>query len=415
MRYALVLALVIFASLPAARAASLPEIFERTWSTARDNIYPGNLTERFDEATHARLRAEAENAKSLAELGASLNRFLLGLGVSHTFFYQSEDPDYYFMRSLFNDESVDARPIWHSGLQGFAEARGYRVREVLDGLPAQAAGLRRGDLLLGCGPIAFHPLRCFADGAAARVRFERNGRAEEVTVSPVYQAPARSFLEAMKNGARLIQTGGRRIGYVHLWIGPFEENIAEYHRLVESFRDTDGIILDLRGGFGGASLDRVDPFYADRSTYPKMAGIDRSGTVSDPESWEQKKNEHPYEKPLVVLLNEGVRSGKEMMAFQLAKGRATLVGSRTAGMFVGGRLWFGNEDSGYALYLSSMGALLDGVNLEGVGVRPNVEVAYPLDQTLDHDPQLEKALEIMRGPTRGAGGGQSAFRGVKLK
>ncbi|MBK9206168.1 MAG: hypothetical protein IPL73_27910 [Candidatus Obscuribacter sp.] len=47
-----------------------------------------------------------------------------------------------------------------------------------------------------------------------------------------------------------------------------------------------------------------------------------------------------YDKPLVVLINEGSRSGKEIIAYALQKSkRAVLVGTNTAGYVVAGRLF----------------------------------------------------------------------------
>ena len=96
---------------------------------------------------------------------------------------------------------------------------------------------------------------------------------------------------------------------------------------------------------------------------------------------------------MVALINEGTRSAKEGMAFQFKKSRrARLVGTATTGAFMGASFTFGRGD-GYVLAIAATRLLLDGVQLEGVGVAPDVAVAYPLDRSLDRDPQLERAVE----------------------
>ncbi len=111
---------------------------------------------------------------------------------------------------------------------------------------------------------------------------------------------------------------------------------------------------------------------------------------------ESKINPDPYLKPMVVLINEGVRSGKEALAFQFKKTRrAKLIGTQTAGFFVAGGAYFREPELPYFLYLSSKGLLLDGVNLEGNGVLPDIHVTYPIDSNFETDPQFEKALEIL--------------------
>jgi carboxyl-terminal processing protease len=97
---------------------------------------------------------------------------------------------------------------------------------------------------------------------------------------------------------------------------------------------------------------------------------------------------------MVVLINEGVRSGKEALAYQFKKTRrALLVGTRTAGAFLAGKGFFAEEDHGYLLYLAVKDVRLDGQEIEGQGVSPDREVPYPLEKSLARDPQLAAALE----------------------
>ncbi|MGE3682139.1 MAG: S41 family peptidase [Bdellovibrionales bacterium] len=382
----------------ALQSGPLTPVFERVWQTGREQVYPGTLESRFSDEVFADLSRRAAQAATFEELAHVINPFLSSLGISHTRFYHDRDPDYHFMRALFSTRDPDSHPIWHIGMQVLESADGYRVREILEGYPAEAAGLRRGDRLRACGEKAFHAMDCFRDGQSVTLTVERNGRVARIEVRPVFESPARSYIQAMKNSVRILSEGGRRIGYLHFWMGAFEENLQEYDRIIRQdlFLKTDALILDLRGGFGGASLERVDPFFPDRSTYPVMRGVLRDGSLTPPERWEPRQNPNPYTKPMVVLINEGVRSGKEMMAFQFKKsGRAVLFGTSTAGMFVAGRMWFAEEREPYMFYLAARGALLDGINLEGVGVAPDRVVPYPTDRTLAYDPQLNAALTFL--------------------
>ena len=49
------------------------------------------------------------------------------------------------------------------------------------------------------------------------------------------------------------------------------------------------------------------------------------------------------------------------------------------------------------LYLAVNQILLDDRQLEGAGVEPDVVVDYPLDRSVDRDPQFDRALEEMSG------------------
>src|SRR5262249_36822206 len=100
-----------------------------------------------------------------------------------------------------------------------------------------------------------------------------------------------------------------------------------------------------------------------------------------------------YDKPMVVLINGGTRSAKEHFACQFKKtGRATLVGTRTAGAFLGAGGFPVGKDG--LLELAVGGLKLDGKRLEGGGVAPDIEVA-PRDTYSAGDTQLARAREVL--------------------
>jgi carboxyl-terminal processing protease len=94
-----------------------------------------------------------------------------------------------------------------------------------------------------------------------------------------------------------------------------------------------------------------------------------------------------------VLINGGTRSGKEWVAFLLAEAGRTLVGTRTRGAFLGGRPYLLGGGK-YLLYLAVNWPGPKGVNLEGVGVAPRIEVSQELPYSAGADPQLERALDV---------------------
>jgi carboxyl-terminal processing protease len=116
---------------------------------------------------------------------------------------------------------------------------------------------------------------------------------------------------------------------------------------------------------------------------PDLTRIDRDGTrTTFASSWR---------KPLAVLVDGGTRSGKEVVSRALQKNRrAVLVGERTAGAVVAGRIL--PLSDGSLLFLAVDDILVDGERLEGVGVVPDVQVPAALPFAEGKDPQLEAAL-----------------------
>jgi carboxyl-terminal processing protease len=256
--------------------------------------------------------------------------------------------------------------------------------------------LRRGDTILSADGQPFHPLRSFRGRSRCVLTVRRGGDTFFVPIAPVYESPHRSLLEAMRNSTRIADVGRYRVGYIHLWslLSPLIQE--EFVRRVrDSLATADGIILDLRGGFGGAWAGYLDPFFADRHEYAVVNATNRSGPVQIPPPDSLKPHAF-YSGPMVVLIDEGTRSGKEAIAFQFKKShRARILGTTTAGAFLGAQFYASPED-GYILAVALTSIRLDGEKLEGRGVTPDVCVEHPLETPAGGDPQLDRAFEEIK-------------------
>jgi carboxyl-terminal processing protease len=189
------------------------------------------------------------------------------------------------------------------------------------------------------------------------------------------------FLDATKNSARIIEANGKKYGYMHLWTMAKED----FKTALSSFvygraMSTDGFILDIRDGFGGRPEGYADPFFRPEAKLDWII----NGT-----SFAQYFG---YQKPLVLIINKGSRSAKEVLAFILKKSkRAVLVGEATGGNVLGtSPVMLGD----WAVVEIPMVDLeVDDVRLEGVGVEPEFIVLEK--PTAERDPFVEKALEVL--------------------
>ncbi len=105
-------------------------------------------------------------------------------------------------------------------------------------------------------------------------------------------------------------------------------------------QNIDGLILDIRGGYGGAWTEHLQPFFVDNAGFFEAEILDGEDKLQILPA-DEHHNPQAYTGPMAVLINEGVRSGKEAMAYQFKKSRrATLIGSKTAGYFFCGIFQF---------------------------------------------------------------------------
>jgi len=62
-----------------------------------------------------------------------------------------------------------------------------------------------------------------------------------------------AFLQATKNSVKILKVGNKKIGYIHLWTGLHQDSATTLQRLVSELKPKiQGLVLDLRGGYGGA-------------------------------------------------------------------------------------------------------------------------------------------------------------------
>lgn len=409
MRWArVIIAVLIAIARPAPGQGDPAAVFDEAWGLVREHFYDPAMHGVDWEAVREERLPRAGASASAAELSAAINEALGALGASHTRHYHPGEVEYYELLDVFHPGGLEEHPLLPPGPVGYVgigvrtEEIGGRtfVSDVYDGGPAAGALVRVGDEVVEAAGGAWRGAETFAEraGEPTVLLVRRDGPDEEpraLTVVPERIEPGELFLRSIGESAREIRHGGRRIGYVRVrsYAAP------EYHEAVMTlargrFADADALILDLRGGWGGAQaeyMSLVNP------VAPTMRWKPREGEWREwPGSWRR---------PLVLLIDGGSRSGKEMLAYAYKKhGLARLVGERTAGAVLGGRAFMLGDGS--LLYVAVTDVLVDGERLEGVGVAPDVEVARELPYSGGRDPQLAAAIEEAGRMVRAAGSPQ---------
>jgi len=101
--------------------------------------------------------------------------------------------------------------------------------------------------------------------------------------------------------------------------------------------------------------------------------------------------------PKVMLINENAGSGGDLLPWMFRKfDVGTLVGTTTWGGLVGTLGYPDLMDGGYVTAPNIGIWTKDGFIVENVGVAPDIEVQQtPAEVIRGHDPQLEKAIEVI--------------------
>jgi carboxyl-terminal processing protease len=333
-------------------------------------------------AVHDHYGAGAESEEAFVRMTQSA---LEELKTSHTGYYPRSDPRYYGLLSIFR-EALGVRSVEVESIGADFTPEGF-ARFVFAGGPAEKAGLRRGDRVLSADGKPFGPVLSFRGRAGRPVilKVEQSEGAAPVDLSVVSRRidPAKEWKEAQEQGTRLIRFDGSTLGYAPLFSCAGEEfREALQDALSDKLREARALIIDFRSGWGGCNPDFMNLFNA---AVPALGNIGRDG--------KERVFDSQWRGPLFLLIDEGTRSGKEVVAYAVKKHRlGTLVGRRSAGAVVGGSSFLLSDRS--LLYLAVADSRVDGERLEGVGVAPDVEVEDALPYAAGADPQLEKAMEL---------------------
>lgn len=370
--------------------------FDKVWRIINDDFWDPNFNGVDWEDSRRRYKPKALAATGHESFAAIVNEMLAELKTSHTKYLTKWDPDYYTIQAVFKTRSLE---YWGKGnphrtgigvVTKEIDDRHYAIA-VLRASAAEKAGIVLGDWLVAVDGEAFHPIRSFENKAGQEVELTiQRGPSEStrqvVKVRPVETNERELFENDSLATIDTIEHKGRSFAYVRLWwiAGWTMKHVLEWG--MNRAYTADGIIIDIRDGFGGdTGYEYIAPFlgYGLPELTVESTGRQRTFTLTP-----------GFQKPVVVLINRGSRSGKELLAYCFKKTkRAVLVGERTAGYVTGGRWKRISEDS--ILYYCVGMMTVDDKRLEGVGVEPDVTVPFDIRFAGGKDIQLAAAKDEM--------------------
>ena len=286
-----------------------------------------------------------------------------------------------------------------ANVQMNADGKLYIVAPIA-GSPAEAAGLRSGDLILAVDGESIEGLSILEAvnkirgprGSEVTLLIRRIGQVEE---EDVVVSRDRIALESVLIRSRPEDR------FSHIRLTAFYSETAS--ELAEAVREgqangAEGLILDVRdnpGGLLSSVVDVVSLFLEDDSLI--LYEVDGGGNRADHNS---RGGGQFADVPMVILANGGSASASEIVVGALQDhGRAQIVGDTTFGKGSVNRLYRLNNGGGLMITFGKW-YTPNGNLIEGNGIEPNHEVTSRDRQTAETK-QLEKALEVLEGVVDG--------------
>ena len=413
------------------------KLYDRVVDTIERSFFDVARLKEVDwRARAAEVRPSVLAAPTLKDAVRIINGLLAELKTSHTALLTPDEYFYYILLDVVGvdrDASGLMTKFWGGG--PYFAGTGAFTREidgrhfvdaVLEGSPADRAGLKYGDELVLVDDAPYSPIAALRGkvGKTVELTIRRHAAADlqrlGVPVVPI--RPVKAFAEATQASARIIERGGARIGYVHVWasaesasfeaaVRSFTPNSVIQQRMLQAGvkvgssnradvikaigewpRPIDSLIVDFRGRVGGnmsVAAKFLETLDAGRRNYWGDARFfGRSARETD-------RQQNPYfHGRSVALIDRNTRSAGEIAAYGFKRsGFGPLIGTPTAGAVSSGAVHVMPGD--LLLYVAVSGLEFDGQRLEGAGVAPDYLVQQPLPYAAGADPVLDAAIELL--------------------
>ena len=372
------------------------EPFDEVWRLVRDRFYDAKLHGLDWQAMGDTYRPRYAAASSPVERSAAINAMLSELKVSHTRHYINDDPGYYQLAEIFSyplrgeiPKHFPSNKVIYPGIGIFTKTIEGKifVYGVMAGLPGDKAGLLTGDEIASADGKPFAPVGSFQGKTGTPVSLEIRRSADvetrRIIVVPETIEPGDAFKSSLRESARIIERGGKKIGYIRFWsyAGSRYQDVLEEELSSGKLKEADALIWDLRGGWGGARPNYLDIFVPQAIT---MTMTERNG--------EAEAVNFRWRKPVALLIDNGSRSGKEVLAHGFKELKlGPIIGERTAGAVLAATAFMLSDGS--LLVLAVNDVSVNGTRLEGNGVTPTIEQPFDIRYAAGKDPQIERALE----------------------
>lgn len=334
------------------------EIYHRAWQLVRDNFYDPTFNNHdwndYEHKYDSQIKTNEDAFKSIKVMLEALNdpytRFL--------------DP------RAFQDENdaIDARIVGIGiNLQQSKETGKLVVTRTIEDGPAQQAGIRTGDEIVGIDGIS--AIGMTPEQAAEHIRGKQG---TPVVVATCHAGATRTMnivRQEITIHAVTSKVMDNGLGYIGLTTFISNDASREFRNALQKMANTDGIVIDLRDNPGGLLSNALEIADMLLDNGAIVSTISRHGRHTDLASGEPVTHQ-----PIVVLVDDESASASEILASALKdNGRGILIGTKTYGKGVVQEI--NRLPAGAAIHITVSRYLTpSGSDINKVGVQPDIKV-----------------------------------------
>ena len=362
------------------------KLFDKTWKVINREYYEPSLNNqnwyRWKEHYRNKIKTDEDARVAIDTMIASLNE-------PYTRFMPKKD---------FEDLTTSiTSKIYGIGVNIYSNAGKIEIFNVMPATPADFAQLKQGDIITAVNGKDINGMN--VSDVAAIVRGPENSVVELTILRNNKKLTKKIKRKEIKIKSVKSSILDNHIGYIQILSFMSGTTPNEFLEALENTKNTDSLILDLRGNTGGLLDNAV--FIADMFI--------NNGTIVDiiyrngyKKSIKAQDEHLGMQKPVVVLVNGASASASEILSGALKDShKATLVGRKTFGKGLVQKVVPLPNQTGVnvtiARYLTP-----NGTDINKLGIKPDIEVGNEFDFFVGNqkDEQLEKAKEVLNNDKR---------------
>lgn len=359
---------------------SSQKLFDSTWKIIRDNYYDADLNEqdwgRWKEHYRGQIKTDEDAKVAIDTILASLN-----------------DPySRYMSRSeyLEQNNSINSK-ITGIGVNIASIAGKIHIVNVMEGTPAQFANLLPKDIILAIDGKEVNGLSL--SEVANLVRGPENSFVNITILRNNDKLTKRVMRKEIKIKTVKSSVLDKNIGYIQItsFIGSTTPN--EFLEALEKTKNTQGLILDLRGNTGGLLPNAV---FIANLFIPKgniVSIVGRNGYKYDINA---QDTEFGVKKPTIVLVDGNSASASEILSGALKDyNKAKLLGTKTYGKGMVQKIIPMPNETGLNLTVAKY-LTPKGTDINKKGITPDIKVNLSIqDVKNNNDAQLQTAKNVL--------------------